>query len=51
MIPKFHAQILGGRIKLYKGEARLFKDHLLTFEFCKDVSSLKAESILATTIP
>src|ERR1043166_2391894 len=32
MTPKFHAQIIGGRIKLSKGEGRLYRDYLLTLE-------------------
>jgi len=32
MTPKFHAQIIGGRIKLSKGEARLYRDYLATLE-------------------
>ena len=32
MTPKFHAQIIDGRIKLTQGEARLYHDHLATLE-------------------
>src|SRR4051794_31448543 len=32
MTPKFHAQIIDGRIKLSKGEGRLYRDYLLTLE-------------------
>jgi hypothetical protein len=32
MTPKFHATIIGGRIKLSKGEGRLYRDYLLTLE-------------------
>lgn len=32
MTPKFHAYIIGGRIKLSQGEARLYRDYLATLE-------------------
>jgi len=32
MTPRFHAQIIDGRIKLSQGEARLYRDYLVTLE-------------------
>jgi hypothetical protein len=32
MTPKFHAKIIGGRIKLSRGEGRLWRDYLLSLE-------------------